>query len=113
MRILLIVLITSMLQAQAAHSITLSWTDPIGGYPTGVTYSVYRAVGVCNGIPAFVKPPLASGLAVKTFIDSTVSVGSYCYVVTATVGGVESPPSLSAGATVAIGTVSINGIAVQ
>jgi len=114
MRIIILALILSVfVLAQTAHSVTLTWADPVGGYPTGTTYNIYRAVGLCSGIPNFVKPALVSGLIAKTYIDTTVNIGSYCYVVTASVNGVESAASLSAGATIQIGTVTINGIAVQ
>jgi len=70
----------------ATHSVTLTWLD--GKNPTGVTYSVYRAVGLCSGTPTFAK--LATGLAVLTYSDTTVTPGPYCYAVSATVNGVES-----------------------
>lgn len=110
---ILVLLIVGIGLAQAAHSVTLTWTDPVGGYPPGTTYNVYRAVGTCNGVPNYVKPPIGLGLTTKTYVDTTVSIGSYCYVITAVVGGLESAASLSAGATVQTGTVTINGIAVQ
>ena len=78
-------------QAQTAtHSVTLTWVD--GKNPTGVTYSVYRAVGLCSGTPTFAK--LATGLAALTYTDTAMNPGPYCYAVTATVSGSESVQSV-------------------
>lgn len=71
------------------HSVTLTWSDSLN--PTGTTYSVYRATGLCSGTPTFSK--LAVGVATKSYQDTTVTPGNYCYQVTATVNGVESSPS--------------------
>lgn len=75
--------------AQATHSVKLTWVDTLN--PTGTTYSVYRAPGLCSGTPVFAK--LASGVTVLTYTDSTVTPGNYCFQVTATSGGVESAAS--------------------
>ena len=77
---------------QSTHKVTLTWTDSLN--PSGVTYTVYRATGLCSGTPSFSK--LASGLSTLTYVDSTVTPGNYCYQVTATVAGIESAPSNSA-----------------
>jgi len=68
------------------HSATLKWVDTLN--PTGTTYNVYRAPGLCSGSPVFAK--LATGIATLTYVDSTVTPGNYCYSVSATAGGVES-----------------------
>jgi hypothetical protein len=87
-----VLLCTVPLRAQTAtHSVKLSWVDALN--PSGTTYTVYRAPGLCSGTPVFAK--LATGVAVLTFTDSTVTPGNFCYQVTATVGGVESAPSNS------------------
>ena len=90
------VLLTLMLAvgalAQAVtHNAKLIWVDTQN--PTGTTYSIYRATGLCSGTPVFSK--LATGVAVLTYTDTTVTPGNYCYQVTAVAGGVESAPSNS------------------
>jgi hypothetical protein len=82
--------------AQAAHSVTLTWTDAQN--PAGTTYNVKRAIGLCTGTPTFTT--IASALTTKTYNDATVTVGNYCYVVTAVLNGAESVPSNSAQANV-------------
>lgn len=94
--IVLFVLYVAALAAQTSHSVTLTWADTQN--PTGTTYSVYRASGLCSGTPTFAK--LASALTVLTYVDSTVTSGNYCYQTTATAGGMESAPSNMAGAPV-------------
>lgn len=85
-------LIAATLLVQSSHSVTLTWQDLSN--PTGTTYSVYRATGLCSGNPAFSKT--ATGLTDKTYVDTTVIPGNYCYQVTAIANGIESPPSNSA-----------------
>lgn len=80
---------TSASAQPGPHSVILRWTDTLN--PTGTTYSVYRATGLCSGTPTFSK--IATGVTVLTFTDSTVTPGNYCYQVTATVNGNESAPS--------------------
>lgn len=78
--------------SQTTHSVTLNWTDTLN--PAGTTYSVYRAVGLCSGTPTFAK--LALAVTVKTYQDTTVTPGNYCYAVTATANGMESAQSNTA-----------------
>lgn len=78
--------------AQTTHSATLTWADTAN--PSGTTYSVYRAVGLCSGTPTWSK--IASAVATKTYEDTTVQPGNYCYQVTATLNGMESAPSNTA-----------------
>ena len=94
MKNLLTVLIFCAVAAfgQATHSVTLTWTDTAN--PAGTTYSAYRATGLCSGSPVFSK--IASAITVKTYEDSTVTPGNYCYQATATYGGMESAPSNTA-----------------
>ena len=83
--------------AQAApHSATLTWADTLN--PTGTTYSVYRSSGLCSGTPVYSK--LATAVTVKTYQDSTVQPGNYCFTVTATFNGMESAQATPAGAAV-------------
>jgi hypothetical protein len=91
-RLLTVLLMAVVALAQATHSVTLTWTDTAN--PAGTTYSVYRATGLCSGSPVFSK--LASAIAVKTYVDETVTPGNYCYQATATANGMESAPSNSA-----------------
>jgi len=83
-------------QTPTAHSATLTWADTAN--PSGTTYSVYRAQGLCSGSPMFSK--IAAAVAVKTYVDSTVSPGNYCFQATATYQGMESGPSDTAAAPV-------------
>jgi len=87
---LLLLLAGVTAQAQTTHSVTLTWADTLN--PTGTTYSVYRATGLCSGTPVFSK--LATAVTVLTYKDTTVTPGNYCYTVTATVNGVESAQAL-------------------
>jgi len=83
-----LVAVPGMAQA-ASHSVTLTWTD--ASNPAGTTYNVYRAPGLCSGTPAFSK--VGSAVAGKTYTDTTVTVGNYCFQVTAVFSGAESVPS--------------------
>jgi hypothetical protein len=94
--ILLGLFVAALGVAQAAHTVTLAWTDALN--PTGTTYSVYKATGLCSGTPTFAK--IATAVSSMTYTDSSVAPGNYCYEVTATSGGVESAPSNTAGAPV-------------
>lgn len=97
---LLLVMFTAMAAAQAGggppqHTAVLTWTDPEN--PSGqTTYTVYRAPGLCSGTPAFSK--IASGVPMLTLTDTTITIGAWCYQVTATVSGIEGPPSPQASA---------------
>jgi hypothetical protein len=92
MRALLLLILTVVAWAQAAHKVTLTWQDLLN--PAGTTYSIYRATGLCSGTPAFSK--IASALTAKTYDDTTVQPGNYCYVGTATLNGMESAQSNTA-----------------
>jgi hypothetical protein len=90
--VLAVLLISSVAAAQAVtHSAKLTWVDSLN--PSGTTYSIYRAPGLCSGSPVFAK--IATGVAVLTYTDTSVTPGNYCYQVTAVAGGVESAPSSS------------------
>jgi hypothetical protein len=82
------VLMAASLQAQA-RTVKLTWADATN--PAGTTYSIKRATGLCTGTPVF--STLATGIALKSYDDTTVTVGNYAYVATATFSGIESGPS--------------------
>src|ERR1035441_10788984 len=75
--------------AQPVHTAVLTWLDALN--PSGSTYSVYRAPGQCTGTPAPAFVQLKTGVAVLTYVDSTITAGAYCYAVTATVAGSGRP----------------------
>ena len=82
-----ILFFTWITPASAAHNVVLTWTAS----PDGGVVTVYRAPGACSTSSVFAS--IASGVAVNTYTDSTVTVGSFCYQVTTVVTGVESKPS--------------------
>lgn len=84
----MLVLFTCLAFAQAPHSVTLNWTDTQN--PPGTTY-VYRSATACAQATTFTS--IASSLTTLTYVDSTVTVGKYCYQVTASLNGLESLPS--------------------
>lgn len=88
--------VAALLSGQTAHKVTLTWTDLLN--PPGTTYNVKRATGLCSGTPTF--NTIATAIAVKTYEDSTVQPGPYCFIVTAVYSGVESAPSNTALANV-------------
>ncbi len=73
------------------HRATLTWEDTLN--PTGTTYNVYRTTEACSSATTFSATPLASGVTFKTYPDTTVTPGSYCYEITAVYNNVESTPS--------------------
>jgi hypothetical protein len=101
--------------AQAAHSVTLTWTESVD---TTSTYVVYRAPGAC---PAAGTTPLpasfvqvgtnsapSSGTSLSfTDTSATLTAGAWCYDVEATLAGVSSKPSNFAPVTIAPGAVTI------
>jgi hypothetical protein len=90
--VVLALLLASPLFAQTTHKVTLTWVDTLN--PTGTTYTIMRATGLCTGTPSFAT--LASGVAVLSYTDTTVTPGNYCYEVEASSGGVLSAPSNTA-----------------
>lgn len=83
--------VAALAQAPAGHTVTLTITDAAN--PAGTTYNIYRQTGTCTGSAPISIPAIATGVADKSYIDSTVTVGPYCYAVTAVFSGVESPQS--------------------
>lgn len=92
MIVIALILTMPMLAQGATHTATLTWVDTQN--PTATTYSVYRSTGLCSGTPVFSK--IASAVTVKTYADTTVQPGNYCYAVTATFNGMESTQSNTA-----------------
>jgi hypothetical protein len=76
----------------ASHSATLTWTP--GADDTG--FNVYRSSAAC---PTTAVTTTTAGFSKigsatsPTYVDSTVTVGLFCYFVTGTAGGAESAPS--------------------
>ena len=80
----------------AVRSVQLSWTDTQN--PSGTTYTVKRGAGPCASSPTFAV--VSAGITALTYTDTPVPPGKYCYVVTATLNGMESDPSNQAEAQV-------------
>lgn len=90
MFLILFFILASLSYAQTdTHAATLTWQDSRN--PTGTTYNVYRADGLCSGTPSWSK--IASAVTAKTYEDTTVQPGNYCYTVTAVLNGMESAQS--------------------
>lgn len=109
--IIVFVVALGILSAQTpqTHSVTLTWADTAN--PAGTTYSVYRSPGLCSGSPVFAK--LAAAVTEKTYKDTTVQAGNYCYAVTATHNGMESAQSNTALAPVPSFAPSALSVTVQ
>lgn len=69
--------------------ILLTWTDTVN--PASTTYMVYKAPGACSAASVFTKVTDLPSTA-KSLTDNP-GAGTWCYQVTAVVGGVESEPS--------------------
>ena len=93
---LIVVIACPMFSQALTHAATLTWTDP--NNPTGTSYNIHRAPGLCSGSPVFAT--LATAVTGLTYTDGTVTPGNYCYAVTAVAGGVESAMSNAAQAPV-------------
>ena len=68
------------------RTVLMTWQDTEN--PAGTVYTIYRANGSCSITPAY--STIASNVAVRTYTDTGVSPGKYCYTVTANYGGEES-----------------------
>ena len=97
-RVIAVIVLSAFPASAQTHTALLSWTDTQNPGNGATTYNVYRAPGLCSGTPTFAK--LASGVTGSTYADATVTVGTFCYQVTATVNALEGPPSPEASATV-------------
>lgn len=85
------------MNAQAAHSVALSWSASSDSTSTTPgTVSVFRATGACpaSGISGLTFAKIATSIsAAGPYTDTTVTVGTWCYYVAADIGGAESGPS--------------------
>lgn len=92
--------------AQAAHTVTLSWTAPVSGTPTG--YNVYKLAGVCGpSLPNFTKLNSAP-ITALTFTDTGLADGvTACYQVTAVYPTGESGSSGALQITTSIFTATV------
>ena len=73
-----------------AKTVSLAWEDARN--PTGASYAVYRSNSVCSVTSLFVK---VASVPAKSFDDTNLAPGNYCYRVTAGMNGLESSPSNS------------------
>lgn len=91
-----LLLLAAPLFGQTTHKVTLTITDTVN--PSGTSYNVYRASGACSTSLTLTKIGTTS---TKTFIDSNLAAGSYCYSATAVDSlGDESAQSPQAGAVI-------------
>lgn len=97
---LAVALILSALPAVAQnppHSVALSWVaSPDAVANPSLTNNVYRLVASCPAsvVPSQFTKVNPSPLAVTSFTDTNVTAAAtYCYFVTAQLGGLESVPS--------------------
>lgn len=82
----------------ASHQVKLTWTASIDSTSANPgTTNVYRATAACpaSGIVGVTFAKIASGQpAGGPYTDTSVTSGAtYCYYVTAVIGGAESSPS--------------------
>ena len=92
----LILLLTVTAFAQTGRTVTLVWDDLLNG--ASATWNVKRASASCASSPTFTT--LASNVSVKTYQDTNVLPGTYCYALSANVSGLESANSSPAAAVV-------------
>lgn len=102
---LALMFIPAQVKAQTGHSVVATWT---ASSDAGSAYNIYRASGACpaSGTAGFSKVG-STAVGVLTFNDTTVTAGSFCYYVTATLAGAESKPSNLAPASVLPGSVVV------
>lgn len=93
-----------LVASAAPHSVALSFTKSVDDTgATGSGYTTWRLSGVC---PASVTTTTgftslnASLFTGNTYTDSTVTPGSYCYVITFTAASATSVPSNTASAVI-------------
>jgi hypothetical protein len=92
--LLLLVSLAAFAQ-NGSHVAVVQWTDTLN--PAGTTYNVYRQNAACPPTP----PTSTAGFTELTnapvsgllYSDSTVTAGTWSYVVTANVNGVQTGPS--------------------
>lgn len=76
-------------QAGGGHTAQLTWSESADGG----TVNIYRAAAACSTNPASFTQIKTGVAAAGPYTDSTIAVGSWCYYVTAVVGGAESGAS--------------------
>ena len=94
--------VSAVSSAQTTHQVVLNWTASADAAANpSLTYNVYRLNNACVTPVGtnYVKVNTAA-ITTATFTDTTVTVGVYCYYVTAVLNGAESVPSNTAQATV-------------
>jgi chitinase len=93
------------------HTATLTIT-PASDAVSGTTgYNIYRTPNACpvTGIGSLTWTKLTTTpITATTYTDSTLTPGTWCYYVTANLGGVESVPSITAGGTAKPNTVTFS-----
>ncbi len=92
--------LASAVFGQTPRSVTLNWADTIN--PVATVYNVYRSTGACSVSSVFAK--IASNLTAKTYTDTTVQPGIYCYYATSFLNTLESVASMQTQATVSVAT---------
>ena len=101
--------------AQAAHQVTLTFSDTSSN-PPGTTYNVYRSTGACPSTPPTTTAAFmlltAQPITVSPYVDTTVAAGTgYCYVMTSFISPTLSGngPLTSVPSNVAFAQVPANG----
>ena len=100
-------------QNAPAHTAVVQWTDTLN--PAGTVYNVYRQNAGCPNVPPTSTAGFtltAPGVNGLSYVDPTVTSGTYSYVVTAIVNGAETGPSPCGQGTVPVGGVPPQGISV-
>jgi hypothetical protein len=68
-----------------AHSAVLTWVDSLDA---GSTYNIYRSQTSGLYTTPLNTSPIAAGLT--TYTDSSITIGTYFYIATAVLNGLES-----------------------
>lgn len=106
-------------QISSVHSTSLWWSaspDATAANPGSV--NVYRATQACpaSGTSGVTFAKVASGepgsnTKATAYVDTAVSSGqTYCYYVTAVIGGAESAPSNTFSGTIPVAAPSLSGV---
>jgi hypothetical protein len=110
----LLLAVSAIAQNTPAHTAVVQWTDTLN--PAGTAYNVYRMAGACP-----LTPPTSTGgfaqlnnapVGGMIYVDASVVAGTYAYVVTAVVAGVETGPSPCGQGTIPVGGVPPQSITV-
>ena len=93
--------------AAQGHQATLTWQTP-SDVTAGSTYNVYRASGVCPATaPGTLTWTKLGTVSALTLVDTTITVGAWCYYVVQVQNSIESAPSIPGGGTAQPNTVTI------